>query len=235
MKGLDDFLERDRDRELFDLPPWVRLERTVRMNMFRRECPYCGTKSVAFTILHEARYPLHLRNEFRWDTFATCGYCRRGVVATFDTKGNKPPKECPPGSLILLNTAPEPPNTGAPTHTPGNVALFFEQAMDNLPKNWDAAGSMFRKALDTGLKSKFPEITGKMSARINEAAAQQKLTPELAEWAHQIRLDGNDAAHEEEPFEEEDAKKLCDFTRLVFYYLFTLPGMLEKSQNKTGE
>ena len=94
---------------------------------------------------------------------------------------------------------------------------------------------MFRKALDTGLKSKFPEIKGKLSARINKAAAQQKLTPELAEWAHQIRLDGNDAAHEEEPFEEEDAKKLCNFTRLVFLYLFKLPGMLEESQNKTGE
>ena len=206
-----------------------------RMNVFLRDCPYCGIKSVAFTVLYEASYVLYLRNEVRWDTFATCGYCSRGVLATFDTNGNRPPSECPPGSLMLLNTAPELPNTSAPTHTPGNVAGFFKQAMDNLPNNCDAAGSMFRKALDTGLKSKFPEITGKLSARINEAAAQQKLTRELAEWAHQIRIDGNDAAHEEEPFKEEDAKKLCDFTRLVFYYLFTLPGMLEKSQKKTEE
>ena len=200
------------------------------MSVFQNNCPYCGTKRVAFTILCEVTYDRH---GFYWDTFAQCGHCRRGIVATFETSNNQKPSD---GQYEeLLDMAPSLPDNGAPAYTPENVARFFKQAMDNLPKNWDAAGSMFRKALDTGLTSKFPKIKGRLIDRIKEAEEQQMLTPELAKWAHQIRLDGNDAAHKEEPFEEEDAKKLCDFTRLVFYYLFTLQGMLEKSQNKTGE
>ncbi len=89
---------------------------------------------------------------------------------------------------------------------------------------------MFRKALDTGLKAKFPDIKGTLFERIDEAARQNKLTPSLAEWAHQIRLDGNDAAHDEEPFSKEDAERLQTFTELVLLYLFTLPGKLDEAR-----
>ena len=104
--------------------------------------------------------------------------------------------------------------------------------MENLPKAWDAAGSMFRKVLDTGLKAKFPEIKGTLQQRIKKAADQRELTPDLAEWADQIRLDGNEAAHDEKPFSEEDAKRLQTFTNLVLIYLFTLPGMLAKARSE---
>ena len=207
------------------------------MSVFSEDCPYCGTKSVAFTIHYEDSTGYKDGHKWHWNTFAKCGYCRHGIVAQFLTFSPETPPSSPDpeAGVELLRIYPSLPENGAPEHTPENVALFFKQAMDNLPKNWDAAGSMFRKALDTGLTSKFPEITGKLYDRIKEAEKQQKLTPELAAWAHQIRLDGNDAAHKEKPFEEEDAKNLCEFTRLVFYYLFTLPGWLEKFQNRTGE
>lgn len=104
--------------------------------------------------------------------------------------------------------------------------------MDNLPKNYDAAGSMFRKALDVGLKTKFPDMKGTLYVRIKKAAKEHKLTPDMAKWAHQVRLGGNDATHEEEPFSEEAAKELASFTRLVFLYLFTLPGMLKNSRRQ---
>ena len=104
--------------------------------------------------------------------------------------------------------------------------------MENIPGAWDAAGSMFRKVLDTGLKSKFSSHKGRLVDRIEKAAKQGELTPELAKWAHQIRIDGNDAAHEEKPFSEEDAKRLQTFTELVLIYLFMLPGMLAKVRDE---
>ena len=107
--------------------------------------------------------------------------------------------------------------------------------MDNLQRNWTAAGMMFRKTLDTGLKAKFPDIKGTLEKRIDKAAELRGLTPDLAEWAHRIRLDGNDAAHEEEPSEEEDASRLCAFTKMVLLYLFTLPGMLKKARGEAEE
>ena len=211
------------------------------MSVFKENCPYCGTKSVAFTILHETLWSKGIKNpstryqRHLWDVFSKCGKCARGIVATFETGNEKSPKPQLPGRSQLLEIAPSAPDTGAPNYTPQNVARFFEQAMDNLPSNWDAAGGMFRKALDTGLKSKFPKMKGTLYARIEEAAEKQDLTPELAKWAHEIRLGGNDAAHEEELFSEKEAKDLAVFTQLVFQYLFMLPGMLSEARSDPDE
>ncbi len=133
----------------------------------------------------------------------------------------------------MLTIAPSLPDTGAPPHTPENIALFFKQGMDNLVcQNWDASGGMFRKVLDTSLRKKFPDITGSLKGRIDEASKKHALTPDMAEWAHKIRLDGNEAMHEEEPFSEKEAQILRAFTDLLLRYLFTLPGMLEKDCNE---
>ena len=42
------------------------------MSVFRANCPYCGTKEVAFTILCEEC----LDNKGHWDTFAKCRLLR---------------------------------------------------------------------------------------------------------------------------------------------------------------
>ena len=202
------------------------------MSIFKADCPHCGTRSVAFTIQHQNQVN---PSRARWDTFAVCGRCGRGVVASFITPSLHSPivHSKNGGSLeeALRDFFPSTPSLEAPNHTPSNVARFFKQGVDNLPGNWDAAGSMFRKTLDIGLKEKFPEIEGRLIDRIDKAAELQGLTPDLAEWAHQIRLDGNYAAHEEEPSPEVIAKRLHVFTDLVLRYLFTLPGMLEEARD----
>ena len=133
----------------------------------------------------------------------------------------------------LREMFPSPPKP--PEHIPNNVKLFFKQAMNNLPQDWDAAGVMFRKTLETALKDKFPSIRGPLSQRINEAANQQQLTPDLAKWAHQIRLDGNNAAHGGKPLSKKDAQSLADFTNLVLLYLYTLPGMLVQARGSNSK
>ena len=111
------------------------------MHVFPTNCPYCETRSVAFTILHEQNYDP--RNDC-WDTFATCGYCGRGIVATFKTNSNNlnPSKTY---KRMLLGIAPPSPSRGAPIHTPENPARFFEQAMDNLSSNWTPPGACSEK------------------------------------------------------------------------------------------
>ena len=202
------------------------------MSVFQDDCPHCGTTSVAFTIIQE-----HLAFKESapvWDTLAVCGKCSRSVLASFLTSGVEPTTVLRFGPFedirdVLLS--PKPLNTESPQYTPKNVARFYSQGMENLVKNWDAAGTMFRKALDVGLKVKFPEDNkGSLYERIGRAAQRHDLTPELAEWAHQIRLDGNDAAHDEVPFSDEDARRLQVFTELVFRYLFTLPGMMQEAR-----
>ncbi|MDE0705487.1 MAG: DUF4145 domain-containing protein, partial [Rhodospirillaceae bacterium] len=168
------------------------------MSVFKEDCPHCGTKSVAFSIVQEIRF-----DSTSWDTLMTCGNCGRGVLATFQGSGEKPTQWVKRGDFrnyIELKLSPPKLDTGAPMHTPENVAKFYAQGVDNLPGNWDAAGSMFRKTLETALKNKFPKIDGDLYHRIEGAAKDGGLTQDLAEWAHQIRLDGRSAVHEEEPF-----------------------------------
>ena len=191
------------------------------MSVITADCPRCGIKKVAFTVRDEGcawNAPFPGRQDMTmtaYDNLAACGNCGRAVVATF-VGGD------------LTEIVPSPPRP--PEHLPPNIGSFFQQAMSNLAQNWDAAGMMFRKTLEAALKNKFANIQGTLSQRINEAAKQQKLTPELAQWAHQIRLDGNDAAHGDKPLSKEDAQSLADFTHLVLLYLFTLPGMLVQAQ-----
>ena len=203
------------------------------MSTFVSNCPHCGTNYVAFSIVHEVR--AHKIANNLWDTIAICGQCSRAVLATFFPPDN----HMTPRQWLATHRrqelphpqiSPSLPDSGAPKHTPGNVSRFYEQGMENMLGNWDAAGSMFRKALDAGLKAKFPDIKGTLYARIVEAGSQNRLTPELEEWSHQIRLDGNDAAHDEEPFSKEDAERLQAFTHLVLLYLFNLPGMLDQAR-----
>ncbi len=201
------------------------------MSVFPADCPRCGVKRVAFTVKGEWRYEEYPP---RWDTLAVCGHCRRGIVATFEVVlASDSPMETrtlSSESYRLLAIAPKPPGTRAPPHTPDTVAEFFRQGADNLPRNPDAAGAMFRKALEVGLKDKYPALEGSLKKRIDKAAADDYLTRDLADWANQIRLDGNEAVHGEAPLSREDASRLHEFTKLVFWYLFTLPGRLEKAR-----
>ena len=203
------------------------------MASFQDDCPHCGTRSVAFLIRHEHKATKVASKH--WYTLAVCGQCSRGVLATFLTPDDREPSlyldRQITGKLAKPVLSPAPPDIEAPEHTPPNVARYYTQGMENVIKNWDAAGVMFRKVLDVGLKNTFPnDSKGTLYERIKRAADRHDLTPELAKWAHQIRLDGNDAAHDEKPFSEEDAKRLQVFTDLVLRYLFTLPEMVKEAQ-----
>jgi len=103
------------------------------------------------------------------------------------------------------------------------------QAERNFPikGNEEAAGTMYRKALDVGLKIIDASVTGTLKARIETLVKQHRLTPSLGEWAEQIRLLGNETAHETDEPTREEIKALRNFSDLVLRYLFTLPAMLE--------
>jgi hypothetical protein len=125
---------------------------------------------------------------------------------------------------FVLEVYPQPEKTDVPDHLPDGAANAFKQAVEGRKGGlYDAAGAMYRKALDVGLKTIDPQAMGTLQARIDKLAAEQKLTPSIKDWAHEIRLDGNEAAHEESPFTKDDAEQMHSFAQLVLTYLFTLP------------
>jgi hypothetical protein len=123
---------------------------------------------------------------------------------------------------------PDAPGPLIPENLPSDVERVYLQAERNFPiaGNEEAAGTMYRKALDIGLKIIAPSVTGVLKARIATLVKQNLLTPSLGEWADQIRLLGNDTAHEIDQPTREELEALRNFSDLVLRYLFTLPGMV---------
>ncbi len=199
---------------------------------FKADCPHCLTKSVAFTTLDVVPQP---GSSSSYDVFAECGYedCARTIIATFSIN-DLTERFLSIGMLRKPDCiVPASPSSDAPPYTPDPAAKYFKQGRDsNMSGNWDAAGAMFRKALEAALTDKFPDLSGTLHSRIQKATEQHALTPDLAEWSHEIRNEGNKAVHDEGPYQEEEARRLEAFTDMVFQYLFSLPGMLKQKKQQ---
>jgi len=62
----------------------------------------------------------------------------------------------------------------------------------------------------------------------------QKITPDIKDWADHVRVEGNAALHDPEEFAEDDAKALRFFTEMFLRYVFELPGAVKEFRDKTA-
>ena len=204
------------------------------------DCPYCLTKQAAFQ--GSSFEPMNAENT-EFIMLMQCQVCRDGIVARFKAPSSQSFYQWVQGQVYgtpeqikkvadLIKTYPEPHVSTTPDHTPQNVERFYLQGMDNLKRNFDAAGTMFRKSLDSALKHLDPNGKGTLEKRIDSLPDASGVTSAMKTWAHEIRHLGNDAAHEDDPFIETEAKSLQAFTELFLTYAFTLPGMLAERKRK---
>lgn len=145
----------------------------------------------------------------------------------------------------VISISPEEPKPGeAPEFTPDNIAKIFDQACRALSTNdFDAAGMVFRKAIDVATKKLLRDaVPTDLDARLRDSfrdrikwlKSKGVLTDQIADWATIVRLEGNDAAHEEEPYNKEDAEQLHRFTEVFLHYVFTMPGLVQKYRTPSG-
>ncbi|MFT8863223.1 MAG: DUF4145 domain-containing protein, partial [Acetobacter fabarum] len=125
-----------------------------------------------------------------------------------------------------------------PAYTSPNVKRIFLQAEHNkAQRNWDAAGIMYRKALETATKELGANLNAEsnLMKRIDLLAANGRLTKDLAKWAHQVRIIGNQTAHEECEPEAKDVLDLANLTRMLLIYLFELPGRVAAMRSQAEQ
>ncbi|MGF7168896.1 hypothetical protein FHS91_000551 [Sphingobium xanthum] len=201
---------------------------------FKNDCPHCRTRGAGFVVVYQ--WPFRNHSSFA-NFLAICGVCNNGVVVLSNSIAPNHPSLLQgmnnyPGTICTIvkmwpDYSPE-----APAGVPENVTGFYLQGLENLHhQRWDAAGAMFRKTLDTATKTIAPDLKSiSLFARINKLVEQGLLTPAMGDWSHEIRLDGNDAVHDEEPETESDAKKSQKFTEAFLNYTFTLPAMVADSR-----
>ncbi|MNG17315.1 hypothetical protein D3C84_1012940 [compost metagenome] len=89
-------------------------------------------------------------------------------------------------------------------------------------------------AVDSMLKDKgYKE--GSLYKRIDKAAADHLITVEMAEWAHEVRLDANDQRHADDEGalpDEADARKSIEFTLALAQFLFVLPARVAQGRSR---
>lgn len=146
-----------------------------------------------------------------------------------------------PGDLMntsgieIIDIYPKPAMPNIPDHVPENIGKFYWQAARNAQQgHYDAAGMMCRKVLESTTRD-LGEKTGNLYQRIEALATSHVITDAMRNWAHAIRLDGNESAHEDEPMNETTVMDMLSFTELMLMYAYTLPGMLAARQAKKTE
>jgi len=72
---------------------------------------------------------------------------------------------------------------------------------------------------------------GSLYTRINKAVEKHLITPEMAQWAHDIRLDANNQRHADENAclpTEDDARRCVEFATALAQFLFVLPARVQR-------
>lgn len=210
------------------------------MPTLSHDCPHCGIKNNAFLGVKSVE---NVAKKYHWTTLFICPSCRGGVVVEIADAGTgidpmshpsemrQPMQNMPGKKFGIVNIYPKPIATEVPSHLPERVAKTLREGCEILTQSPTGACSLFRKTLEIALKDLSPEIEAwKLEKRIDKMAAQHLITPSIQEWAHQLRLDGNEALHESEDPTIDDARQMESLTRFVLMYVYTLPGQIAEAR-----
>lgn len=171
-------------------------------------CPHCG---IAKPFLSRVWGTGNRKGN--WDLYC-CRSCDGMVLTRADT--------------VPLYVSSMWPSTPSISETiPERAREFLRQATASLHT---PAGAMMltASAVDAMLKDKGYK-TGVLNTRIKAAADAHLITNEMAEWAHEIRLDANEQRHadEEAPLPNQaDAERSLEFSRALGQFLYVLPAMV---------
>ena len=212
------------------------------MSSLSIKCPYCQTEPAYFSSVCE----FHQVDTENFTVFFKAHCCQKGVTALVYCVTTPSPHEFT-GNLgdsdhhNVIMVLPQPQEVATPEHLPDNIKSIFLQAKDNIDRGQnDAAVPLCRRILDIATRTLGGDKSKTLYERIEELAGKQTITPLLKDWAHTIRLDGNEGTHSDDLVEDADAEELFSFTELFLLYAYTMPKMLElkrktKEKNKSKD
>lgn len=152
----------------------------------------------------------------QWGAYA-CKRCGGGVLAWAISVGS-----------MVQAVYPEP--KGIPPDLPARAATYLEQALASIHIP-SGAVMLAASAIDAMLKAK-GYLVGSLYSRIDNAANDHVITPDMARWAHDVRLDANDERHADQdaPMPSvDDASRCVDFATALAEILFTLPARVQRA------
>jgi HEPN domain-containing protein len=205
-----------------------------------RNCPHCLTQRVAFTPFGEYKWKPDYNSPQKSITALRCANCSGGYfiecyLHTTTTPSNSHGNIEEEANIKIIKEYPQTEISTCPEHLPENIRNFYMQAEISLQhKSYDASSIMSRKCLEATVKTLDSSGTGNLYSRIEALYTKGLIAETLKDWAHMLRENGNEAAHEEQPVTEEHASELLSFSELLLMYVFTLPGMITAKKPKSA-
>lgn len=202
-------------------------------------CPHCFTEKVAFKFMGYVKIKdTNMATKSAHTTFWACANCHNGLCATVETERLEYPckaNDAANYNFTVLKTYPEVKASQAPEHTPENIAKIYIQGKNSFNrKEFDAATTMMRKALEMAVKPLIPDPKIKKLFNKIEFLKNNGLIPvSMVEWAHAIRDIGNDGAHD--TVSKKDAHDIVYFTEMFLTYIYTLPTKIAKWRENVSE
>ena len=186
-------------------------------------CPHCNIDKPTLGQRHKlTTNSFDGQNERFWGWYV-CARCG-GMISAASTTDT--------GDVSYITPRP----TQVDKDIPDRAKDFLTQAIQSLHS---PAGAVMCAAssVDAMLKEK-KYLEGSLYARINEAAADHLITKEMAEWAHEVRLDANDQRHADQDAympTTADAQRCIDFVQSFGQFLYVLPERVRRGrENSSG-
>ncbi len=179
-------------------------------------CPHCGINRPSLQMQNNFETLDHKKENRRVWFVYVCANCG-GVVTAAGTNSNQYAREYYPTAKEVDESLPE------------KAKAFLHQAISSIHA---PAGSVMLSAscVDAMLKEK-GYIEGSLYKRIEKAIDDNLITPEMAKWAHEVRLDANDQRHADVDAvlpKEEDARRVVEFVEALAEFLFILPLRVQR-------
>jgi len=159
----------------------------------------------------------------RYWQFYVCSFCG-GVVTAWAHKLESSVRELFPAA------------TSVDENIPDKAREFLRQAIHSLHA---PAGAVLltASAVDAMLKEKGYK-DGDLYSRIHKTVDDHLITKEMAQWAHEVRLDANDQRHADIAAslpKESDAQKCIAFTSALAEFLFVLPAQIKRGLKRAKD
>jgi hypothetical protein len=194
-----------------------RIMAQLRAQLDLDRCPHCGVDRPSLTQVGQFETNNVARDNPRWWRVYLCSRCGGLVTAASAFQLGELVTELYPSVRDVDAAVPE------------RARAYLRQALDSLSAPVGAV-MLAASAVDAMLKAK-GYVDGSLYTRIDKAAADHLITRDMAEWAHDVRLDANDQRHADEQAalpQAKDAERCIDFSMALAQFLFVLPSRIQR-------
>lgn len=182
-------------------------------------CPHCRVADPLLSAIHGFMTTDSSHHARHWRVYC-CSRCGGAILGAALSTDSHISEVYPTPEMIELGL-------------PAKAGALLAQAFDSMHAP-SGAIMLCAACVDAMLKEKGLK-EGSLNSRIDKAAAENLITADMAQWAHEVRLDANAERHAHEAAElpgQEEAKRCIEFTRALGMFLFTLPLMVANGRRR---